>query len=212
MFRPFFSGCGRRIEDTIQSIVEGTTSVDDLPKITVLRGEGGHLFSLNNRRLYTFKQLRQLGALENRTPSNTINVRIKSALPREIKKYSVDSCSLNCTIIHEAAAESNSVTSSQEIIPDSDSRETLGATQTPQTKHTVPKNKKCLVEATTALSISSFQDLLLAAPPTTHADLRKAMKLRQQGKDKQSVAILNKLDSAIDTELRRSIVNFFEYM
>ena len=67
--RPFFSGCGRSVTETLESIRSGDVSVEDLPPIQVLVGpeeEGEPVyFSLNNRRLWVLKRLREEGGLKN---------------------------------------------------------------------------------------------------------------------------------------------------
>ena len=95
--RPFFTGCGRRVEDTLNDIKQGNLKVDDLPLITVVRGGDGTLVSLNNRRLYVLKELRNGGFLQN----NEVKVRIKPALNRELARYTKERCSLNATIMPE---------------------------------------------------------------------------------------------------------------
>ncbi|CAD7928639.1 unnamed protein product, partial [Amoebophrya sp. A25] len=48
---------GRSIYQTLNELDRGVTSVGDIPKIWVIRNErDGSLWSLNNRRLFTFKQ------------------------------------------------------------------------------------------------------------------------------------------------------------
>ena len=206
--RPFYSGCGRRIEDTIQSILNGNTSVDDLPKITVLVGVDGHMFSLNNRRLYTFKMLRQQGALENRVPPNTVNVRVKSALPRELKKYTTESCSLNCTIMHESAAAVGA-----SILESGGDTEAKGPDESDNsTKKDLPKTMRYIASESDTLSLASFQDVLDATPQSAHVDLKKAMKFAQSGKEKQCKSIMCRLESGnvIGDKLRLEIEKFFE--
>mmetsp|Transcript_14420 Transcript_14420/g.23932 ORF Transcript_14420/g.23932 Transcript_14420/m.23932 type:complete len:203 (+) Transcript_14420:104-712(+) len=94
--RPFFTGCGKRIQDTIQEIIDGTITVADLPLITVIENEG-HMFSLNNRRLYVIKHIQSLGLLQ----QNTITVLIKPALEREKKRYTIERCVLQAKIMKE---------------------------------------------------------------------------------------------------------------
>mmetsp|Transcript_3016 Transcript_3016/g.5402 ORF Transcript_3016/g.5402 Transcript_3016/m.5402 type:complete len:396 (-) Transcript_3016:246-1433(-) len=98
--RPFFSGCGKRIVDTIAEIESGQISAKDLPQISVIQDAEGHTYCMNNRRLYVFKHLRRMGLLE----GDVITVRVKKAIPRELAKYNPQNCSLNCTIIREKAA------------------------------------------------------------------------------------------------------------
>ena len=57
-----FSGCGKDIATTLAEILAGHTPVQAIPLITVLEVEGRHI-SLNNRRLYLFKELLRLGRL-----------------------------------------------------------------------------------------------------------------------------------------------------
>ncbi|BEI92475.1 uncharacterized protein CcaverHIS019_0501030 [Cutaneotrichosporon cavernicola] len=117
--RPVFTGCNKRIQDTLDEIVAGTTKVTDIPYITVIenferpagedsdaeeeedgrkrkKGGGGRkgkgakkevgeatpfYFSLNNRRLFLFKTLKQRGLID------TVAVQVKPALERERTKY-----------------------------------------------------------------------------------------------------------------------------
>ena len=99
--RPYFSGCGRKVLDTLADIEEGRMKLEQLPQITVIMGADGHVFSLNNRRLYVLKALRSRGLL----PDNSIGVRTKEALPRELARYTVDRCSLTATIMRERPKE-----------------------------------------------------------------------------------------------------------
>ena len=96
--RPVFSGCGRRVEDTLNDLRSGRAAVKDLPPIQVHHkggtergalctirsvhrssglqvivgdskdGEEPWYFSLNNRRLWVLKALRAEGGLG---PANT---------------------------------------------------------------------------------------------------------------------------------------------
>ena len=88
--RPVFSGCGRRLVDTLEDLVSGKIQLEGLPQITILAtptsSSDGQYFSLNNRRLWVLKQLRSMGKLKD----NLIRVRVKDALPRELEKYAKD--------------------------------------------------------------------------------------------------------------------------
>ena len=44
--RLFFTGCGKKIEDTLKDLLERRISIEALPLITVVKGLDGHLFSL----------------------------------------------------------------------------------------------------------------------------------------------------------------------
>jgi hypothetical protein len=95
--RPFFTGCGKRISETLQDIIEGRCALEDIPLITVIEGKEGCLFSLNNRRLYLIKELRARGLLEN----NMCRVRTKAGLPRELERYTTERCSLTARVMKE---------------------------------------------------------------------------------------------------------------
>ncbi len=94
--RPFFSGCGRRVLDTLSDIENGRLDLSSLPTITILEN-GQFFFSLNNRRLYVLKELRKKGLL----PNDQIRVRIKQANPQECTRYVVGKCALNASIMKE---------------------------------------------------------------------------------------------------------------
>ena len=94
----FFSG--KRIVDTIEEIESGKISVHDIPQVSVILDDHGNVYCLNNRRLYVFKYIRNLGLLEN----NKITARIKKGIPRELAKYTPEKCSKKGTIIREKAA------------------------------------------------------------------------------------------------------------
>lgn len=98
--RPYFTGCGRRVEDTLADIIAGRMSIEDLPKITVILNQGTY-FSLNNRRLYVLKDLRLRGLL----PGNVIAARVKEALEREKDRYKIERCSLVARIMKENPVE-----------------------------------------------------------------------------------------------------------
>jgi len=95
--RPFFSGCGRRVLDTLADIVEGRMELKDLPKIQVIIAEGGHVFSLNNRRLFVLKSLREQGLL----PNNVVTVRTRPGKTHEIERYTPERCSLVGKLLRE---------------------------------------------------------------------------------------------------------------
>jgi len=87
--RTTFSGCGRKVEDTLTEIVEGRLKPEMLPFITVMFDRAtGTYFSLNNRRLWVFKECKKRGLLEN------IRVRVRS----EESKYSSETCALEAKV------------------------------------------------------------------------------------------------------------------
>ncbi|KAL4484833.1 hypothetical protein ABPG74_020010 [Tetrahymena malaccensis] len=58
-----FTGCGKMLEETLKEIKEGTTKIDDIPRIKVIY-DGNRYYSMNNRRLWVFKQLHAEGLLK----------------------------------------------------------------------------------------------------------------------------------------------------
>ena len=99
--RPYFSGCGIRLEDTLQSLASGAMKVEDLPMITVISNAGPDgtpfLFSMNNRRLWVLKQLLAQGYFSDRT----LRVRVKDPLLREVERYTIDRCSLMAKVMRD---------------------------------------------------------------------------------------------------------------
>jgi len=101
--RPQFSGCGRNVTQVLEDIKSGKTKVTDLPPIQVLVGSGssdGWYFSLNNRRLWVLKQLRDGGFLEEQ--GNLVKVRLRQPKSQsEQERYNISNCALNARIIVE---------------------------------------------------------------------------------------------------------------
>ncbi|KAL3807438.1 hypothetical protein ACHAXA_003967 [Cyclostephanos tholiformis] len=106
--RPYFSGCGRGVMETLEEIRRGGLEPRDLPPIQVLIGPdendglGPWYFSLNNRRLWVLKQCHREGLLDNARYNGTIAVRVRS--PRseaEAQRYTVDNCALEAKFTRE---------------------------------------------------------------------------------------------------------------
>jgi hypothetical protein len=102
--RPIFSGCGRRVEDTLEEIRQGKMKPSDLPPIQVLLGpmdpKTGEpwYFSLNNRRLWVLKRCRDEGLL----PNNQILARVrKPKSDQEALRYSLENCVLEAKFMAE---------------------------------------------------------------------------------------------------------------
>ena len=94
--RKTFSGCGRRVEATLQEIVDGKLSPKDLPFITVMRDNStGHLFSINNRRLWVLKRCREQGLLG---PEGVVRVRVKREDARNPLRWSAETCKLEAKL------------------------------------------------------------------------------------------------------------------
>eukprot|EP01001_Neometanema_parovale_P010933 NODE_7175_length_786_cov_89.306184_g6936_i0.p1 GENE.NODE_7175_length_786_cov_89.306184_g6936_i0~~NODE_7175_length_786_cov_89.306184_g6936_i0.p1 ORF type:complete len:192 (+),score=15.30 NODE_7175_length_786_cov_89.306184_g6936_i0:117-692(+) len=97
--RPLFS-CGRAVTQTLDDIQNGTLRVEDLPKITVITtGKDEHFYSLNNRRLWLFKQCRTLGLL----PNNRVLVRVQPQADskRLAQRWSAEVCSKEAKFFSE---------------------------------------------------------------------------------------------------------------
>mmetsp|Transcript_27314 Transcript_27314/g.38415 ORF Transcript_27314/g.38415 Transcript_27314/m.38415 type:complete len:258 (-) Transcript_27314:6747-7520(-) len=100
--RPYFSGCGRSVMETLESIRRGELSPADLPPIQVIVGPedstGIWYFSLNNRRLYVLKRCREEGLLEN----DLVRVRVRQVKSEnEMERYTLDNCALEAKFIRE---------------------------------------------------------------------------------------------------------------
>lgn len=101
--RPYFTGCGKRVEDTLDDLIHRRIKISDIPIITVIPVKNSRnevvYYSLNNRRLYVFKALATMGLLA--AEGNTIRVRVKEPLEREKERYTEDRCGLHATIMKE---------------------------------------------------------------------------------------------------------------
>ena len=105
--RPYFSGCGRSVEKTLEDIKEGTAKISDIPPIQVLVGDesmdddlGPWYFSLNNRRLWVLKRLREEGYLEQF--GNKVAVRVRRPKSKQEKeRYTLANCSLQAKLMPE---------------------------------------------------------------------------------------------------------------
>lgn len=84
--RKQFSGCAKMLSDTLSELENKLIAPNDIPTITVLF-DGTHYYSMNNRRLWIFKQCKQKNIL------STIKVNIKMIKPSD--KYNTERCSLN---------------------------------------------------------------------------------------------------------------------
>lgn len=103
--RPRFS-CGRAIESTLQQFRSGELQPRDLPLLSVLT-DGTQYFSQNNRRLYTYKQLRQEGLL------SVVPVRLRPfpQTKRMQNKYTAETCSLTATLMRDVGRAGETVAS-----------------------------------------------------------------------------------------------------
>jgi hypothetical protein len=121
--RPFFSGCGRSVEGTLEEIRNGTTQVSDLPPIQVLVGphddetDATWYFSLNNRRLWVLKRLREEGLLEQYGNKVLVRVRTPKSL-QEQERYSLKNCALDAKIVPEKATKSKNKKKKRDTLND----------------------------------------------------------------------------------------------
>jgi len=104
--RQHFSGCGRSVIETLESIRRGEMSPGDLPPIQVIVGPedsgGVWYFSLNNRRLYVLKRCREEGLLDN----NLVRVRVRQVKSEnEMERYTLENCALEAKFIREKEAK-----------------------------------------------------------------------------------------------------------
>ena len=104
--RPYFSGCGRSVISTLDSIRNGELSPNDLPPIQVIIGpvdEGGEklwYFSLNNRRLWVLKRCAEEGLLEHQSGKIWVRVREPKS-PKERERYTLEHCAVEAKFIRE---------------------------------------------------------------------------------------------------------------
>lgn len=116
--RPVFSGCGRSVTATLESIRQREISPEDLPPIQVLVGPTGDdgqtwYFSLNNRRLWVLKRCREEGLLEN----NQIRVRVRTPKSSgEESRYTIENCALEAKLMREPTVSQKSDEKEQRII------------------------------------------------------------------------------------------------
>jgi hypothetical protein len=96
--RPKFSD-QKSVQQTLQDIIDKKVQLKDIPHISVVPIDDKHFCSLNNRRLWVFKQLRDKGLL----PGNQIEVRVKPVQnSRRLKdKYTLEKCSDTATFMKE---------------------------------------------------------------------------------------------------------------
>lgn len=100
--RPLFS-CGRTLHSTLEQIMNGTLTPQDLPLLCVFTDGAGRYYSQNNRRLYIYKQLQEEGKLR------TVPVRLRP-LPqtkRMSHKYSPSKCSLTAKVMPQPPPRHN---------------------------------------------------------------------------------------------------------
>jgi len=81
---------GRTVESTLEDILSGKITVEDLPRIVVHKQDDKTYYSMNNRRLWVFKECKKRNYLQ------TVPVRIRP-MPtnkRQKDKFSTERCVL----------------------------------------------------------------------------------------------------------------------
>lgn len=138
-----FSGCGRKVEDTIDDILSGRLRLECLPQITVIQSKE-HIYSLNNRRLYVLKHLRDVGFLTSSV--NMVKCRLKAAKEREKEKYTIDRCTLVASFMRDTTSSAQGGISSTPLEDDivsgsssSSSNSSIKAVVTPAEAKSSPK-------------------------------------------------------------------------
>ncbi|KAJ3062729.1 hypothetical protein HDU98_001402 [Podochytrium sp. JEL0797] len=86
--RKNFSGCGRLLTDTLEQIQTGKLDVASLPLIRVIY-DGEKYYSMNNRRLWVFKELKKSGHI------STIVAEVRPAVSNSEKRLGKNTLSLN---------------------------------------------------------------------------------------------------------------------
>ena len=108
--RPHFSGCGRSVVSTLDSIRNGELSPSDLPPIQVLVGPVDEedaqrwYFSLNNRRLWVYKRCAEEGLLNDTNGKIWVRVREPKS-QKERERYSIENCAVEAKFMREKKAD-----------------------------------------------------------------------------------------------------------
>lgn len=113
--RPYFSGCGRSVKETLEQIRNKELSPDDLPSIQVIispdhkDGKDAWYFSLNNRRLWVLKRCAEEGLLTD--PEGRITVRARDMKRyTEEERYTVENCALEAKFMYEPKKKDKAAT------------------------------------------------------------------------------------------------------
>jgi hypothetical protein len=202
--RPRFSGCNRSIDETIENILNHKINLDDIPCITVVTGLDGNLYTINNRRLYVLKYLRNCNFIGE---GDTIKMRVKSGLSRDTARYTVERSSLTAQIVGrknsdcvgddseeapintldqegEGDANNNDMTTlADEITKTNINNETsTTTTSTPSTNIKPNKSKSDKKK----IEVMSFDDICNHLTTNQQKDITKCIKLAQKKKHKSN--------------------------
>jgi hypothetical protein len=83
-----FTGCSKLLQETLDELCIGTLQIAEIPLISVIY-DGSRYFSLNNRRLWVFKEMAKKGLL------TKIAVNLKKPVTRSELKLCQNQLSLN---------------------------------------------------------------------------------------------------------------------
>jgi hypothetical protein len=89
--RNTFTGCGKRLEETLDELLDKRITVYELPVIRVLT-DGEKMYSQNNRRLWVFKQLAARGVLD------TVPAVLEPLAPKELARFRKNTYSLTAKV------------------------------------------------------------------------------------------------------------------
>ena len=108
--RPFFSGCGRGVQETLDQIRDKQISASDLPHIQVIVGKdddentsdekGPWYFGLNNRRLWVLKKCKEEGLLPDADQLILVRARGPKSYDEE-ERYTIKNCALQAKFMRE---------------------------------------------------------------------------------------------------------------
>ena len=62
--RKQFTGCGKTLQTTLSELINGNTHISKIPNIKVYYDSKGNYYSMNNRRLWVFKEMEAMNLLE----------------------------------------------------------------------------------------------------------------------------------------------------
>lgn len=91
--KPVFSD-NRKVDNTIKEIKENLSIIENIPVIHVYIDNEGNYFSLNNRRLYVYKILKEEGFID------YIKVRLEQLPKHLVDRYNTKNCSLSCKFMY----------------------------------------------------------------------------------------------------------------
>jgi hypothetical protein len=118
--KPIFSD-GKSVTQTLEDIEKGKVKLSDIPLIVVIRQDDTHYYSMNNRRLWVFKKLREKVQVPNSSlililiqgllKDNRIKVRVRPMpdTKRLKDKFSPERCSETAVFMKQISKEKEDV-------------------------------------------------------------------------------------------------------